>query len=151
MEASSLAALVGGEQVKVSVGGGGKVVFLPASAVKEVFNKCVVNYFQNPQQLDAGAGNSMLQGAGGAEIEVREEELAEDVGEDMELENINNAINKLYGAVDPVFSSTTGCLAWAMVDVVVASDEAGSDRELAQQNDDTMGGSAATIQSQDDG
>ena len=118
--------------------------------MKEFFNTHVVNHFQNQKQLDAGAGEGMFQGAGGSEIEDREEELAEDEAEDMELENRNRAIDE-YGAVDPVFNSTTGCLAWAMVDVVVASDEAGSDRELAQQNDDTMGGSAATIQSQDDG
>ena len=149
VEASSLAALKGGEQMKVSAGGGGKVLLLTANAVKEFFNTHVVNHFQNQKQLDAGAGEGMLQGAGGSEIEDREEELAEDEGEDMELENRNHAIDE-YGAVDPVFNSTTGCLAWAMYDVVDASDdEAASDRELAQQNDDIMDGLAAS-QSQDD-
>lgn len=152
VEASSLTALVGGEQMKVSAGVGGKVLLLAADAVKEFFNTHVVNYFHNKQQLDGGAGEGFLQGAGGAEIEDREEELAEDEGEDMELEDMKNTMNELHDAVDPVFNSTTGCLAWAMVDVVVGSDdEAASDRELAQQNDDTMDGSAATSQSQDGG
>lgn len=139
--------------MKVSAGIGGKVLLMPASAVKDFFNTHVVNYFQNQQPVVA-AEEGMLQdtGAGGAENEDGEKELAEAEREDMQLDNMDTTIDELHVSSDPVFNSTTGCLAWAMVDVDFA--EATSDRELSQRNDDAMDGSTTTTtttQSQDNG
>ncbi|KAH7617510.1 hypothetical protein NADE_007288 [Nannochloris sp. 'desiccata'] len=142
VEAAALEAKLDGGEQKFRTGNGGKVLLLSAHALKVFFNTSVVKHFQNPQQVgnaDIEEGLLQQQGAGGGGAGIEDQEVGEDEFEDMQTEIMNNGLHRLQRAHDPVFNSSTGCLAWALEDVVVAiEDEAASD--LEQENDDGMDG-----------
>ena len=77
---------------------------------------------ENPAQerlrLKKACFNNKAQAVAALGWKIKRKRLEKKEREDMQVEKMNNDLNGLQGVPDPVFNSSTGCLAWALEDVV---------------------------------